>query len=78
MHAQDMKTAVQNPANALVSPTYTTRGARLDQLIADARLKYVAGQLDLAGLKSQISAWHSQGGDQIISEMNDLYAKLHK
>lgn len=75
---EDMKTAVQNPANALVSPTYTTKGAQLDQLIADARLKYVAGQLDLAGLKSQISAWHSQGGDQIISEMNDLYSKLHK
>ena len=43
MHAQDMKPAVQNPAEARVSPTYTTKGARLDQLIADARLKYVAG-----------------------------------
>jgi len=66
---------VQNPANALVSDTYTAKGAQLDQIIADARLKYIAGQLSLDQYQAEIKRWHTEGGDQVISEMNDLYAK---
>jgi len=73
--AADFKSAVQNPANALVSDTYTAKGAQLDQIIADARLKYIAGQLSLDQYQAEIKRWHTEGGDQVISEMNDLYAK---
>ncbi|HSN10925.1 MAG TPA: ABC transporter substrate-binding protein, partial [Propionibacteriaceae bacterium] len=74
--ASDLKSAVQNPANALVSETYTAKGAQLDQLISDARLKYIAGQLNTDQYQSEIKRWHTEGGDQIITEMNDLYAKF--
>lgn len=75
MHEEDMASAVHNPANALISETYVSKGAQLDQLIADARLKYLAGQLDEAGLKAEIQRWHAEGGDAIITEMNELYKK---
>lgn len=73
IHAEDMETAVQNAANALVSETYVAKGAQLDQIIADARLKFLAGQMSEADLQAEIARWHREGGDTIIQEMNDLY-----
>ncbi|WP_197429806.1 extracellular solute-binding protein, partial [Auraticoccus cholistanensis] len=45
LRARDMETAVYNPAAALVSPTASTQGAVLDVIIADARIKFIAGQI---------------------------------
>lgn len=75
-HASDLKTAVYNPALALVSDTYTRKGAQLDQIIADARIKYLAGHIDEAGLSSEIRRWYSQGGQQIVDEMTKLHDKI--
>ena len=71
----DMTSAVQNPANALVSDTYMSKGAQLDQIIGDARLKYFAGQYTQDQYTAEIKRWHTAGGDQVITEMNELYAK---
>jgi len=71
----DMTSAVQNPANALVSDTYMSKGAQLDQIIGDARLKYFAGQFTQDQYTAEIKRWHTEGGDQVIKEMNELYAK---
>lgn len=75
IHESDMKSAVHNLANAYVSETYVAKGAQLDQIIADARLKYFAGQMTEDQFKAEIKRWHAEGGDQIIKEMNELYAK---
>jgi putative aldouronate transport system substrate-binding protein len=75
-HASDLKTAVYNPALPLVAQSYVQNGARLDQIIADARIKYLAGQLTEDGLKAEIRRWYSEGGQQIVDEMNQLNAKL--
>ncbi|GAA2286301.1 extracellular solute-binding protein [Glycomyces scopariae] len=77
LQAEDVANAVYNPAAALVSPTYTTSGAQLDTIIADARIQYIAGQIDDAGLQAAIETWRSSGGDQVVEEMNDLYADLN-
>lgn len=74
-HKQDLQTAVHNPAQALISKTYVEKGARLDQIIADARIKYLAGQLDENGLKAEIQRWYAEGGQQIVEEMTELYSK---
>jgi putative aldouronate transport system substrate-binding protein len=74
--ARDLKTAVYNPTLALVSKTYVQKGAQLDQIIADARVKYLAGQLDENGLKAQIQRWYREGGQQIVTEMNELHQKI--
>lgn len=74
-HARDLETAVYNPAAAFVAPTYTQQGAQLDLIVGDAQVKYFAGQLDESGLKKETGRWHSEGGDKVVTEMNDLYAK---
>ncbi|WP_222851751.1 extracellular solute-binding protein [Phytoactinopolyspora mesophila] len=76
LHERDMETAVHNPAQALLSDTYVQRGAQLDQIIADARIKYLAGQIDEDGLEDEIERWYREGGQQVVDEMNELYAQL--
>ncbi|THV32867.1 extracellular solute-binding protein [Glycomyces buryatensis] len=76
LQAEDLGNAVFNPAAALVSPTYTTSGSQLDTIIADARIQYIDGQIDDAGLQSAIDQWRSSGGGDVETEINDLYAEL--
>ncbi|THV29469.1 extracellular solute-binding protein [Glycomyces paridis] len=77
LQAEDLANAVFNPAAGFVSPTYTTNGAQLDTIIADARIQYIAGQIDEAGLQAAIDNWHASGGDEVTQEINDLYAELN-
>lgn len=72
-HESDMESAVINPGAAYMSETYLQTGAVLDQIIVDARLKYLAGQLDEAGLEAELERWTSSGGQQVVDEMNELY-----
>lgn len=76
LQEEDLANAVFNPAAALVSQTYTTNGTQLDNIIGDARIQYLAGQIDEAGLDDAIERWRSSGGDQVTTEMNELYAGL--
>ena len=76
IHAADLKSAVYDPTLSLVSKTQTEKGSQLDQIIVDARIKYLAGQFDDAGLKAQIQRWYSEGGTQIVAEMNEQYKKI--
>ena len=72
-HESDLESAVFNPGAAYMSKTYLQSGAILDQIIVDARLKYLAGQLDEAGLTAELERWTSSGGQQVVDEMNELY-----
>lgn len=74
-HEKDLEKAVFDPTLAYVSETYVTRGAQLDQIIGDARLKYLAGEIDVSELRSEIKRWHTSGGDDITKELNELYAQ---
>ncbi len=76
LRARDLETAVYNAAAALVSPTASSQGAVLDQIVADARIQFIAGQIDEAGYRAEIQRWHATGGDQVITEINDLAAEL--
>ena len=58
--AEDLKSAVYNPAAPFVSPTYVAKGAQLDNIVSDARIKYLAGQIDEQGLKDAIKLWKHQ------------------
>lgn len=72
IEAADLEKADFDPAAPYMSPTYVSKGAQLDNIVADARIQYIAGQLDLAGLKDAIERWRSSGGDDIIAEINEL------
>lgn len=75
---EDLKTAVHNAALPVVAPTQIEKGPQIDKIIGDARVKFLSGAIDEAGLKAEIQKWHAGGGDQIITEVNDLLAKLPK
>jgi putative aldouronate transport system substrate-binding protein len=72
IEASDYEHAVFDPAAPYVSKTYTSKGGQLYPIVTDARIKYVAGQIDEQGLRDAIALWRSSGGDQIIKEINEL------
>jgi len=76
LQEEDLANAVFNPAAGLVSDTYTTNGTQLDNIIGDARIQYLAGQIDEAGLDEAIERWRTSGGDDVTAEMNELYSQL--
>ncbi|WP_055105722.1 extracellular solute-binding protein [Paenibacillus ihumii] len=67
---------VTNPAEAFISTVYSQKGQQLDNIINDARIKFIVGQIDEAGLKSAFDVWKKTGGDDLVQEMNDLYSKV--
>jgi putative aldouronate transport system substrate-binding protein len=75
LQAEDRENAVFNPAAGLVSETYMSNGTQLDNLIGDARIQYLAGQIDEAGIDAAIQRWRDSGGDQVTAEINELYAE---
>ena len=72
IEASDLEKAVFDPAAAYVSETYISKGSQLDTIVSDARIQYIAGQIDLDGLKDAIELWRSSGGDDVIKEINEL------
>ncbi|MGM7698821.1 extracellular solute-binding protein [Microbacterium sp. A84] len=72
IEASDSEHAVYDEAAAYVSETYVSKGAQLDIIISDARIQFIAGQIDLDGLKDAVALWRSSGGDDIITEINEL------
>jgi putative aldouronate transport system substrate-binding protein len=69
------KISVANPAEPYVSQTYSTNGAQLDNIIEDARVKYIVGQIDDAGFDAAIENWKKQGGTNVIKEINEEHTK---
>lgn len=72
IEASDYEHAVIDQAAPYVSTTYVSKGAQLDVIVSDARIQYIAGQIDLKGLKDAVALWRSSGGDDIIAEINEL------
>ncbi|WP_274649036.1 extracellular solute-binding protein [Paenibacillus humicola] len=69
---------VTNPAANLISKTQAERGTELDQILQDARVKFIIGEIDEAGWDAEMKKWRSSGGDQVIEETNELYQKMPK
>jgi len=76
IQTSDLTHAAYNPAAPYVSATQIAKGAQLDNIIADARIQYFAGQLDEQGVRNAIKLWRSSGGDAVISEINALHTKV--
>lgn len=68
--------AVGNPAQALISATYTEIGGELDKIIDDAVIKYILGSIDANGFEAEVETWRSRGGSKVVEEVNQLYAAL--
>lgn len=70
---ENMDIVVANPAEPLISPTYTERGQQLDNIIDDARIQYIVGQIDETEFDEEIERWLSSGGEEYIAEINEAY-----
>jgi putative aldouronate transport system substrate-binding protein len=68
--------AIVNPTRPLISATYTKDGTRLDTMIADARVKYIAGEIGRAGFKKVVDEWYAAGGKKVAEEFTREYRKL--
>jgi len=65
---------VANPAEPFISTVYSQKGPQLDDIINDARIKYIVGQIDEAGFLAAVELWKKTGGTELVEEMNQLYA----
>ncbi|MCA0753680.1 extracellular solute-binding protein [Paenibacillus sp. N4] len=74
LQKENEKYIVTNPAEPFISKVYTEKGAQLDNILNDARIKFIVGQIDEAGYKAALELWKSSGGNDLIKEMNELYA----
>jgi putative aldouronate transport system substrate-binding protein len=72
------KIVVSNPAESFVSKVYGQKGAQLDNILNDARLKYIIGQIDDNGWNQAMELWSKSGGDDYTKEINELYAQFKK
>lgn len=64
---------VGNPAESYISDVYSKKGQQLDNIILDARIQYIVGQIDEAGLEEAVERWKSSGGTDYIEEINQLH-----
>lgn len=69
---------VGNPAFPFTSATLALKQTQLKNIIEDARIKYIIGQLDDKGWEAAIEDWKKTGGDQVTAEFNAEYAKYAK
>ena len=74
VYADNKIWAVANPAEPYVSPTYTRRGTTLDDIMANAKAQYCAGNISLDQYKNEIQRWLDMGGYDVIAEMNESYS----
>jgi len=73
---ENEKIIVQNPAESITSDIYTQKGDILDNMISQARLKYVIGEIDEEALDNIFKAWLDKGGNDYINEINTKYSNL--
>ncbi|MFN7249343.1 MAG: extracellular solute-binding protein [Anaerobacillus sp.] len=72
------KYLIHNPAITLYSETKEIDGFRLNQIIEDATIQFIIGQIDEDGFQGAINEWLDQGGKNIIEELTNSYIAQNK
>lgn len=62
----------------LLSDTYTNNKANLDKIIDSAALQFIMGKINEQQFNDAIAQWKQTGGDKVLQEYNDQYAKSKK
>lgn len=68
---------IANPCQSLISSSnvYAEKGSALDQIFRDARIQFIVGDIDEAGHGAAVETWKSQGGNDLMKELNEMYKK---
>ena len=64
---------VPDPSAPYISKTASLKGTALDDIITEANTKFITGEYDEAKWRSEVERWRSQGGDDVIKELNEAY-----
>ncbi|MBQ7488022.1 MAG: extracellular solute-binding protein [Clostridia bacterium] len=64
---------ISNPCLTFDSETNTLMGITLNTDVEDAQVQYIAGKIDLNGLKAAYADWYDMGGDMILEEYQAVY-----
>lgn len=72
VYASNVQYAVTNPALGYLnnSATYSLMGSTLDSIISVARTQYICGEITKEQLEAEIASWYTQGGNDVIAEVN--------
>jgi putative aldouronate transport system substrate-binding protein len=70
VQAENENFLVTNPAIGLTSSVQSKMGGYLQDLIDDARIRYIMGLIDLDGYDKIIDRWKQAGGNTLIEEIN--------
>lgn len=65
--------AVFCETSSLISDVATQKSATLNNIIADARIQYISGQIDKAGLEAEFDRWMTSGGSEVLEDLTKLY-----
>jgi putative aldouronate transport system substrate-binding protein len=60
-------------SNVYISETSVKLGNTLGNILTDARMKYVIGELDLPGWMAAVQKWREAGGDKVKEELTAAY-----
>ena len=74
VQAQNVGFAVHDPTLALMSDTWTASSASLNQIIDDAIINFVMGNINMDGFRTEVARWYAEGGQDAINEFGAAYA----
>lgn len=78
LYADNIQYVMVNYGSGLISKTASDKGADLTQIITDAQLQYIKGEITEDGLNEALARWKTAGGDDMTKEMTDLYKASQK
>jgi len=67
--------AIINPVVpiALMSPTWTARQSTLNQIIDDAVINFIMGNIDQEGFRREVTRWYAEDGRKSLDELQVAY-----
>lgn len=66
-------TLYPNLTDIYISQTLVTMGETLSDILKNARMQYVIGEIDLAGWQQAVQDWKNAGGDKAAEELTAAY-----
>lgn len=76
--AENKPYLVSNPCEPFISETYSKKGAELDQLMYDARVKFIMGEFNEEQYMKEVKKWYDRGGKAICEEFSKQYKNANK
>lgn len=74
-YQRNRETAVHNPAIGFLteSKVYAEKGTMLEAILENARTMYICGQIDKEEWQQKVAEWYTQGGTELVEEINSIY-----